>query len=178
LPSFGGTSVALVSSLLDGRVRRRGLELVTRYSSRELPRRRQDLPSSWGTSIVHLPCSNPTPAGLLAPDHYSAATWPLVIPRQGLPREGFRRSIAWPSDSLSTLRTRGLPRHHARLASGCWSGATGRGFHPQGSDERFPSCISTSHPPFPSFAWRKESDRGRIRTIRKVPRLCTPPLVS
>ena len=31
----------------------------------------------------------------------------------------------------------GLPRHHARLASGRWSGATGRAFHPQDSDERF-----------------------------------------
>ncbi len=49
----------------------------------------------------------------------------------------------------------GLPRHHARLASGRWSGATGRAFHPQGSYERFQSCILTSHPPFPSLAWRK-----------------------
>jgi hypothetical protein len=32
-------------------------------------RRQQDLPSSWGTSIIRLPCSKPTPAGLLAPDH-------------------------------------------------------------------------------------------------------------
>ncbi len=30
-----------------------------------------------------------------------------------------------------------LPTHDARLASGRWSGATGRAFHPQGSDERF-----------------------------------------
>ena len=35
----------------------------------------------------------------------------------------------------------GLPHHHARLASGRWSGATGRAFHPQGSDERFQSCF-------------------------------------
>ena len=34
----------------------------------------------------------------------------------------------------------GLPRHHARLASGRWSGATGRAFHPQDSNERFQSC--------------------------------------
>ena len=46
------------------------------------------LPSSWGTSIIRLPCSKPTPAGLLAPDRYSAATWPLVIRRQRLPRLG------------------------------------------------------------------------------------------
>ena len=42
------------SSLLDGRVHRRGLELVTRFSSRELPRKRKDLPSSWKVSIVRL----------------------------------------------------------------------------------------------------------------------------
>ena len=51
-----------------------------------------------------------------------------------------------------------LPHHHARLASGRWSGATGRAFHPQGSDERFQSCrlhliplsqacLAQSHPP-------------------------------
>jgi hypothetical protein len=34
-----------------------------------------------------------------------------------------------------------LPSHYARLASGRWSGATGRAFHPQGSDERFQSYI-------------------------------------
>ena len=34
-----------------------------------------------------------------------------------------------------------LPRPHARLASGRWSGATGRAFHPQGSNERFQSCF-------------------------------------
>ena len=42
-------------SLLDGRVRRRGLELVTRWLQPGMvPRRRQDLPSSWGTPIVRL----------------------------------------------------------------------------------------------------------------------------
>ncbi len=41
----------------------------------------------------------------------------------------------------------GSPRHHARLASGRWSGVTARAFHPQGSYERFQSCILTSHPP-------------------------------
>ena len=35
----------------------------------------------------------------------SAAAWPLVIEWQRLPRKVFRRSIAWLSDSLSTLRS-------------------------------------------------------------------------
>ena len=54
-------------------------------------------------------CSNPTPAGLLAPDQYGAAAWPLVEQQQRLPRKVFRRSIAWLSDSLSTLRSAGYP---------------------------------------------------------------------
>ena len=40
----------------------------------------------------------------------------------------------------------GLPRSRARLASGRWSGATGRAFHPQGSDERFLSASYISSP--------------------------------
>ena len=57
-----------------------------------------------------------TPAGLLAPDQYSAAAWPLVEQRQRLPRKVFRRSIAWLSDSLSTLRrVRYLPRRKTRF---------------------------------------------------------------
>ena len=52
----------------------------------------------------------------------------------------------------------GLPRHHARLASGRWSSATGRAFHPQGSNERFQSCLLTSHSPFPSLAWRNPNN--------------------
>ncbi len=56
----------------------------------------------------------------------------------------------------------GSPRHHARLASGRWSGVTARAFHPQGSYERFQSCILTSHPPFPSFAWHNEVDRRQL----------------
>ena len=51
-----------------------------------------------------------TPAGLLTPDRYSAAAWPLVCEKQRLPRKVFRRSIAWLSDWLSTLRSAGYPR--------------------------------------------------------------------
>ena len=100
-----------------------------------------------------------TPAGLLAPDRflYSAAAWPSVFQQRRLPRKVFRRSIAWLSDSLrapcaaGSASQDGLPRHHARLASGRWSGATGRAFHPQGSYERFQSCFLTSHPLFPKL---------------------------
>ena len=56
-----------------------------------------------------------------------------------------------PTKGLSTLNSMafglavyasqcGLPQPHARLASSCWSGSTGRASHPKGSDERFQSC--------------------------------------
>ena len=35
----------------------------------------------------------------------------------------------------------GLPHHHARLASGCRPGSTGRAFHPQGSNKRFQTHV-------------------------------------
>jgi hypothetical protein len=92
-------------SLPDGRVSRRGLELVTRYLRSGIRRgANRVLPSSWGTSVVRLPCSIPTPAGLLASDHCDTAAWPLVCKKQRLPRKVFRSSIAWLSDWLFTLR--------------------------------------------------------------------------
>ena len=50
----------------------------------------------------------------------------------------------------------GIVPGHAKLASGRWSGASGRAFHPQGSDERFQRLI-TSHSPFPSLLGTKAS---------------------
>ena len=92
-------------SLPGGRVRRQGLELVTRYLQPGIRRgANRVLPSSWGTSVVRLPCSNPTPAGLLVSDHCDTAAWPLVCKKQRLPRKVFRSSIAWLSDWLLTLR--------------------------------------------------------------------------
>ena len=41
----------------------------------------------------------------------------------------------------------GLATHDARLASGRWSGSTGRASHPQGSKERFPICVLHLIPP-------------------------------
>ena len=139
-PSLGGTSVALVGSLLDGRVHSRGLELVTRFSVRDLPRRRQDLPSSWGTPIVRLHMFQ-ADAGRIA------YTRPLRCCSVAL---GDSKAKA-PTRGLSTLNSMAfklvvyasqdrLPCRHARLTSSCWSSSTGRAFHPQGSDERFQSC--------------------------------------
>ena len=100
---------------------------------------------------------------------------------------GHRRAKA-PTKGLSTLNSiafelavyasqRGLLRHHARLASSCWSGSTGRAFHPQGSIERFQSC-RLHLIPLSQTSWRKRCDRsffsGYMRrrcpaTIRNLP---------
>src|SRR5262249_8906201 len=104
LPSFGGTSrVHSFFSLPGGRVHRRDLELLTRYLQPGFRRgsdRISQVPGEPQLSVCH---GQSTPAGLLAPDHYGAAAWPLVSEQQRLPRKVFRRSIAWRSDSLSVL---------------------------------------------------------------------------
>ena len=109
LPSLGGTSVALVSFAprRTSAPPRPGVGHPVAPAGK-LPRKRQDLPSSWRTPIAVCHVQS-TPAGLLAPDRYSAAAWPLVCEKQRLPRKVFRRSIAWRSDSLSTLRRAGYP---------------------------------------------------------------------
>src|SRR6516225_183366 len=97
-------------SLPGGRVRRRGLELLTRYLQPGFRRgndRISQVPGEPQVSVRHV---QSTPAGLLAPDHCGAAARPLVSEKQRLPRKVFRRSIAWLSDSLSTLRSAGYPR--------------------------------------------------------------------
>lgn len=128
-------------SLLDGRVRRRGLELVTRCLHPGCCRgSKLDLPSSWGTSIVRLHMF-PSDSGR------TARTRPLRCSSVAL---GTTKAKA-PTKGLSKLNSMafglavyaspdGLPTYDARLASGRWSGSTGRAFHPQDSYERFQSC--------------------------------------
>src|SRR6185436_3229817 len=110
LPSLGGTSASTRSfrSPADecaaearswspgssGRVFRGGDDRISQ------------VPGEPQVSVCHV---QSTPAGLLSPDRYSAAAWPLVCEKQRLPRKVFRRSIAWLSDSLSTLRRPGCP---------------------------------------------------------------------
>jgi len=101
------------------------LELVTRYL---LPGggqwRRQDLLRSWGTPIVLLPCS-PTPAGPThqamqcvgaAPDLSTTKAPACVLSR-----------LNHTASALAVYASQaGSPRHHARLASGCWPDSSGR----------------------------------------------------
>ena len=146
---------------LPGRwVRCQGLELVTRCLQPGIRRgANRVLPSSWGTSIVRLhmfhsdagrtACTRPLQCSSVALGHRTAKA-----PAKGL---SALNSMAF---GLAVYASRcELPQHRARLASGRWSGATGRAFHPQGSAERFQVCFLTFHPPFPSFAWRNRCDR-------------------
>ena len=137
-------------SLLGGRVRRRGLELLSRYLQPGAHRgndRISQVPGEPQVSVRHV---QSTPAGLRAPDHYGAAARPLVSEQQRLPRKVFRRSIAWLSDSLSTLRSAGYPRPTQdslpavgqTLLDGLFARRVPmRGFR----------VLTTSHPPLPSL---------------------------
>jgi len=69
-----------------------------------LPRKREGSPKFLGNLDCPFARVLATPAGLLTPDQYSAAAWPLDPEVQRLPQLVFRRSITWLSDSLSTLR--------------------------------------------------------------------------
>ena len=104
------------------------------------------LPSSWGTTIVRLHMF-PSDAGRTACTRpLRCCSWPLNAQVQRLPRWGLStlNSMAF---GLAVYASQcGLLSHHARLASSCWSGSTGRAFHPHGSAERFQSCRFTSHP--------------------------------
>ena len=127
-------------SLLDGRVSRQGLELVTRCLRPGCCRgsnRISQVPGESQLSVCHVPnrlrqdCSHQT---FKVQQH-----GPWLNKCKGSHDWVFRSSIAWLSDSLSTLR-RGRYLLDARLASSCWSGSTARDSHPQDSYERFQSC--------------------------------------
>ena len=122
-------------------------------------RKRQDLPSSWRTPIVRLHM-------LQSDSGRTADTRPLRCSCVAL---GTKTAKA-PTKGLSKLNSMAfglavyaspgsLPHHDARLTSGCWSGATGRAFHPQGSDERFQSC-SEHLIPLSQASWRNLVDRS------------------
>src|SRR5208283_3600561 len=131
-----------------------------------LPWRRQDLPSSWGISIVRLHVFLPTPAGLLAPDHYGAAAWPLDPQVQRLPRKVFRRPIAWLSDWLSTPRRADYsdPTQDSLPVAGQ---ALPDGLSTHKIPMRGFKIVSLHlYPPLPSFAWRNGGDRRRLAGLK------------
>jgi hypothetical protein len=129
-------------SLSGGRVRRQSRELVTRYLQPGIRRgANRVLPSSWGTTIARLHMFQSDAGRTACTRPYSAAAWPLLIQRQRLPRWGLSTLNSMASGLAVYASPSELPQLDARLASSCWSGSTGRAFHPQGSDERFQICF-------------------------------------
>jgi hypothetical protein len=152
-PSFGGTSVALVlfAPRRTSTPPRPGVgHPVSPAGMVRGNDRISQVPGEPQLSVCT--CSKPTPAGLLAPDQYSAAAWPLVIERQRLPRLGLSTLNSMASGLAVYASPGSLPHHDARLASSCWSGSTERAFHPQGSDERFQGCFLTFLSSFPKLS--------------------------
>ena len=113
-------------------------------------------------SVCHV---QSTPAGLRAPDHCGAAAWPLVSEQQGLPRKVFRRSIAWLSSSLSTLRSAGYPRPTQDSLP-----ATGQALLDGLSTRRVPlkgfRAVSYISSPFPKLLAAIDPTEGRCRMIK------------
>jgi hypothetical protein len=163
-PSLGDTSVSLVVSAPwpTSEQPRPGVgDPVSPTGS--VPRSKsRTLPSSWGTSVIRLPCSKPTPAGLLAPDHTVQQRGPWSSQGKGSHDWVFRRSIAWPSDSLSTLRDANysnttqdsLPVAGQALLDGVFTRKVPmKGF----------KAVDYILFPLPKLAWRKRCDPRYLR---------------
>ena len=117
--------------------------------------KRQDLLRSWGTPIVLLPCS-PTPAG---PTHQAmrcAGAAPAVSTTKA-PAFVLSRLNHTASALAVYASQAGSPRHHARLASGCWPDSSGRAWLPAGFQRKVSRLYPTSHPPFPSSTQCKDT---------------------
>ena len=146
-PSLGGTTRALGFRSPRGRALPRAsvLELFPGTSRREMGQwRRQDLLRSWGTPLVLLPCS-PTPAG---PVHQALRCTGAAPALSTTKAPALRLSrLNHTASALAVYASQdGLPRHHARLASGCWPDSSGRASYPQGSTERFPTHLMLVFP--------------------------------
>jgi hypothetical protein len=142
LPSLGGAVGAfLLRSRGPTNARTAGLDCCGSASPCRVMfrRRRQDLPSSWGTPIAPSPGSS-TPAGPAASDPCDAVARPPLRKRQGLLHCRFRGSIPRLWCSLSTLRPGGLPPRTQDSLPAAGQALPG-GLDPQGSIERFQSVL-------------------------------------
>ena len=137
--------------------RRRTLRRVTRTVAVR-PARADDLldgndrnsqvPGEPQMRLRHVPA---TPVGSRAPDRLRRATQAPATGRTRAPALGLSRfnHMALPLAVYASPRR--LPAKDARLASGCWSGSTGRASNPQGPDERFRECVLTSQSSSPEL---------------------------
>ena len=150
-PSLGDTTQALVfrphaTERCRGRV---SWSWSPGISNREFGQwKRQDLLRSWGTPIVLLPCS-PTPVG---PTHQAMRCVGAAPAVSTTKAPAFVLSrLNHTASALAVYASQaGLPRHHARLASGCWPSSSGRAWLPAGFHRKVSRCIL--HPSsFPKF---------------------------
>ena len=110
------------------------LELVGGISSRRARWKRQGLPSSRRNPCDHSPYSSDP--GVTRQAEWTMSKLPGAAPAtdhdEGSPRvliSGLNRTAF----DLAVYASQGWsPTHHARLASGCWSGSTGRDWLPAG----------------------------------------------
>ena len=112
-------TAAFVSSVVAA-CRTTDLELVTRFSGREsLPWKQQGLPSSWGTRTSICTCSS-TPVGRTVPHQKRNAR---TVPAKKRTKTPTRNPISRLNSMAFGLAVYAsqcrLPKHHARLASGC-----------------------------------------------------------
>jgi hypothetical protein len=141
-------------------------------SGREFHEETTGSPKFLGTPPCPFAHVQSTPAGLRTPDHCGAAAWPLVCQQQRLPRRVFRRSIAWLSNWLSTLRSAGYPdtTQDSLPAAG----------------QALPDGLCTRRVPLKSFrvvslhlilpsqaSWRNDIDRRAFGTATDRPGFCT-----
>jgi len=103
-----------------------GLELVTRCLHPGIALETAGSPTFLGNPRVPVPCSS-TPARPTAPSPFRCVgTAPDVSHHEGSPREVIS-GLNHTTLALAVYASQpGLPRHHARLASGRWLGSTGR----------------------------------------------------
>ena len=175
-PSAGGALGARVIRLSDGRLARRpparGWSPVTPIRiGQEM---RQGLPGSWGTP--RWTCHALRPRWDLRAWRSHASVRPSPIFTGSAPTRWVLSGLYHAAYPLAVYASSGgLPRHHARLASGwmpfrcrtgmgtCW--VPSKGFRPR----------STWLPPFPGFAWRTKTEAtsaclGRSRCRPSCPR--------
>ena len=150
-PSLGDTTQTLVfrphaAERCRGRV---SWSWLPGTSGREIGQwRRRDLLRSWGTSIVLLPCSS-TPVG---PTHQAIQCVGAAPAMSTTKAPAFVLSrLNHTASALAVYASQaGSPRHHARLASGCWPNSSGRAWLPVGFQRKVSRCIL--HPSsFPKF---------------------------
>ena len=179
-PSLGGAVGAFCCFAPAGPMNARaaGLGCCGSASPRRLVfrRRRQDLPSSWGTPIAPSPGSS-TPAGPPASDHGDAVARPPWWQRRGLLHCRFRGSIHRLWCSLSTLRPGGLPPRTQDSLPAAGQALPG-GLDPQGSNERFQSvlhlillsqaCLAQCHTRGSARNWRGDHIRTRRTSLRRA----------